>query len=120
MLHRNPRIGHRVKILFTSRPHTPVRLHIDDVVEITLDGQYSKNDIIDYVRDGISKVDDLKLPIDLRDEIQKVLIEGANGMFLWVSLILDDLRNSKKTTRKAIQENLRPYRKICRNCTGIF
>jgi hypothetical protein len=85
MLHHIPCVGHRVKILFTSRPHTPVRSHIADVVEIALDREYSETDIVDYVRDGISQLDDLKLPIELRDEILKILIEGANGMFLWVS-----------------------------------
>jgi hypothetical protein len=99
-------IGHRVKILFTSRPHTPIRLNITDV-EIALDRQYSEKDIIDYAKDGLSKLEDLKLPIELRDEIQKVLIEGANGMFLWVSLILDDLQNSKETTISAIQTKLK-------------
>jgi ankyrin repeat protein len=104
-----PFIGQRMKILFAGRPHTPVRLNIPDVVEIDLSSKsrYSEKDITEYVRDGISKLDDLKLPIELRDEIEKVLIEGANGMFLWVFLILDDLRNSKQTTREAIQDKLK-------------
>jgi hypothetical protein len=107
MLYRDPRIGNRVKILFTSRPHAPVRSHIAGVVEIALDTQYSATDITNYVKDGIARLDRIKLPFELRDEIQKVLIEGANGMFLWVSLILDDLHNSKRTTRKAIQAKLK-------------
>jgi hypothetical protein len=107
MLYRNPCIGNRVKILFTSRPHTPVRSHIASVVDIALDTQYLGTDITNYVKDGIARLDRINLPFELRDEIQKVLIDGANGMFLWVSLILDDLHNSKRTTRNAIQAKLK-------------
>jgi hypothetical protein len=82
-------------------------VYIADVVEIALDRHCLEKDITEYVRDGVARLDDLKLPVDLCDEIQKALTEGANGMFLWVSLILDDLHNSKKITRKAIQEKLK-------------
>jgi hypothetical protein len=96
-----------VKIPFTSRPHAPVRSHIAGVVEIALDTQYPGADITNYVKDGIARLDRIKLPFELRDETQKVLIDGANGMFLWVSLMLDELHNSKRTTRNAIQANLK-------------
>jgi hypothetical protein len=77
-----PRIGHRVKILFNSCSHIPVRSHIADVVEIALDSQYLEKDITAYVRDSIPGLVKINLPIDLYDEIQKLLIDGANRMFL--------------------------------------
>jgi len=43
----------------------------------------------------------------MSEEIRDVLINGANGMFLWVSLILDNLRTSRTTKPRAIREKLR-------------
>lgn len=43
----------------------------------------------------------------MAQEIQQVLIDGASGMFLWVSLILDDLKNSYTTKPRIIREKLR-------------
>jgi len=43
----------------------------------------------------------------LGEEVRKALMDGANGMFLWVSLILDDLKKSTNTTPRAIRKALK-------------
>jgi hypothetical protein len=60
-----------------------------------LECEYLETDSTPYVKDNMAELDKIKLPIEVCDEIEKVPIAGANGMFLWVSLILEHLRNSE-------------------------
>jgi hypothetical protein len=74
-------------------------------VEILLDTN-NRKDIADYVHASDLKLTKCNFPTELRQEIQKTLIEGSNGMFLWVYLILSDLttpgRNSPHEIRKKL------------------
>jgi hypothetical protein len=97
-LQRDNSIGNRIKIIITSRPHVDVKLSLPDVVIIPLDSNNLKNDIVDFVTTEASKL--TQFPVALREEIRQALISGADGMFLWVSLIIDDLQ--KSTTRPRI------------------
>jgi len=98
-------VGKRIKIIITSRPHIPVKSHLPSVVDILLNADNLMQDITDFVTAEIRKLP--RFPATLRDEVQDVLIRGANGMFLWVSLILDDLQKSTTTRPRIIRDKLR-------------
>jgi hypothetical protein len=98
-------IGKRINIVITSRPHIQMDSYFPDVVEISLDKNNLK-DIADYVH-GDLKLKKCNFPPELRQEIQITLIEGSNGMFLWVYLILDDLTTSGRKSPHAIRTKLK-------------
>jgi ankyrin repeat protein len=63
-------------------------------------------DISDYVHSSVGKLE-LKLPIGIREDIQKALIEESNGMFLWVYLILYELKTSGDSSEVNIRNMLK-------------
>jgi ankyrin repeat protein len=97
--------GNRFKIIITSRPHLDVELSLPDVIIIPLDNNNLKNDIADFVTTEATKL--TQFPVALREEIRQALINGADGMFLWVSLIIDDLQKSTTTRARIIREKLK-------------
>jgi hypothetical protein len=102
-LQRDNSIGNRIKIIITSRPH--VELNLPDTVIITLDNNNLKEDIADFVTIEASEL--TQFPVTLREEIRHSLINGDDGMFLWVSLIIDDLQKSTTTRPRIIREKLK-------------
>jgi ankyrin repeat protein len=104
-LQRDYSIGSRIKIIITSRPHVDVKLSLPDVVIIPLDSNNLKDDIVDFVTTEAAKL--TQFPIALQEEIRQALINGADGMFLWVSLIIDDLQKSTTTRPRIIREKLK-------------
>ena len=92
-----------IKLLITSRPHIPVESVFQDVSIIPLAAHNLQNDIVAFVQ---TEVDKLEFADTLGDEVQKFLIHRAKGMFLWVSLIVDDLKKSTNTTPRAIKKKL--------------
>jgi hypothetical protein len=98
-------ITKRIKILVTSRPHVRVDTYYPDVVEIPLDTN-NQNDITDYVNSSVVELEQRKFPIDLRNEIKEILIEGSNGMFLWVYLVLSELKKTTDSSPFAIRKKL--------------
>jgi len=98
-------IANRIKIIITSRPHLDVELNLLDVGIIPLDEMNLKKDITDFVTTEASKL--VQFPVALREEIRQALISGADGMFLWVSLIIDDLQKSTTTRPRIIREKLK-------------
>ena len=104
-LTRGHHTGTRLKMVITSRPHIPVASHLEDMVQIPLTAKDLANDIEIFVKAEINKLPNL--PDELREEIRTTLLEGANGMFLWVSLILKNLENLNTTTPRAIKETLK-------------
>jgi ankyrin repeat protein len=101
------RVGNRIKIIITSRPHVDVELYLPDVVIIGLDSDNSNlnNDIADFVTAEASKL--ARFPVTLKEEIRHALINGADGMFLWVSLVIDDLQKSTSTRSRIIRQKLK-------------
>jgi hypothetical protein len=99
-------MGKRIKIVITGRPHIPMDSYFRDVVEISLDTNNLK-DIADYVQASDLELKKRKFPTELRQEIQKTLIEGSNGMFLWVYLILYDLTTPGRKSPHAIRTKLK-------------
>jgi ankyrin repeat protein len=104
-LRRDNSIGNRIKIIITSRPHIEVASGIPDIVTMPLDNSNLKKDIADFVTTEASKL--AQFPEALQEEIRLALIDGADGMFLWVSLIIDDLQKSTTTRPRIIREKLK-------------
>ncbi|KAF8543181.1 hypothetical protein BDD12DRAFT_874965 [Trichophaea hybrida] len=94
-----------IKIIVTSRPHIAVTSHLTEVIKIPLTGETLKSDISAYVEAEVYKQS--QFTGSLREEVQNALIDGANGMFLWVALILDGLKNSADTRPLAIRKALK-------------
>jgi ankyrin repeat protein len=80
--------------------------YFPDIVEIPLDSN-NLDDIAKYVHASVLELKKRHLPIELRQEIQEALIEGSSGMFLWVYLILHDLKTSTKTSPYDIRQKLK-------------
>jgi hypothetical protein len=95
----------RIKIFLTSRPHVRVDTYYPDVVEIRLDNN-NQNDITDYINSSIVELEHRRFPIDLRNEIKDILIEGSNGMFLWVYLVLSELKTTTDSSPFTIRKKL--------------
>jgi len=102
-LFQDPSVRRKVKVLITSRPHILVALYFT-ATEISLDACSLKSDITTF---AVSEVNKLPQFSAMAQEIQQVLIDGANGMFLWVSLILDDLKTSFTSKPRIIREKLK-------------
>ena len=101
LVHDDPAINRRVKLVLTSRPHILISSYLTGVSEISLNASSLQNDITSFV---IAEVGNLPQSHSMAKKIRDV---GANGMFLWVSLILDNLRTSSTTKPRAIREKLR-------------
>jgi len=76
-----------IKIILTSRPHVPVKLHLRNIIELPLIAEDLKNDITAFIESEVSK--QMQFTGCLGKEVRQTLIEGAKGMLLWVSRILD-------------------------------
>ncbi|KAF8534445.1 hypothetical protein BDD12DRAFT_895913 [Trichophaea hybrida] len=93
-----------INIIITSRPHIPITSYLKEVIEMPLAADNLKSDITAFVEAEVHQHPQFRG--SLGEEVRKALIDGANGMFLWVSLILKDLKASMKTTRRAIRNAL--------------
>jgi hypothetical protein len=99
-------ITKRVKIFVTSRPQVRVDSYFPDVIKLSLETKTGE-DISDYVYSGVEKLEQRKFPIGIREDIQKVLIKESNGMFLWVYLILYELKTSEDASKFNIRNKLK-------------
>jgi hypothetical protein len=107
-------IRKRIKVVITSRPQIPMKSYFPDLVDIPLDSN-TRNDIVNYVHASVLELKKRHFPTELRQEIQDARIEGSNGMFLWVDLILYDLKTSARTSQHAIQNMLKTLPKSLPN-----
>ena len=96
-----------MKIIITGRPHIPVARELRRSTEISLDSGAVSKDICKYVADKVRELSVNRHFAALEQEIQDALVNGANGMFLWVSLIVDSLNEIKLSTPKAIRQKLK-------------
>jgi hypothetical protein len=99
-------ITKRIKIFVTSRPQIRVDSYFPDVVKLSLETK-NREDISNYVHSSVEKLEQRKLPIHLRNEIKEILINGSNGMFLWVFLILYELKTSGDSSEVNIRNKLK-------------
>lgn len=73
------------------------------IIFIEVSAIKNATDIKNYILKSIGRVKALKLrgiPLEERKELRKKIVqkleEGANGMFLWVNLMLDQIRNTSR------------------------
>ncbi|EMR87314.1 putative nacht domain protein [Botrytis cinerea BcDW1] len=79
------------KILFSSRKEAHIRQKLLKQPHIALDSRQEVNqDIQSYLKYKVSKLDTSDQ--DLLSRIENTLMEKANGMFLWVRLVLGELK----------------------------
>ncbi|KAA8893974.1 ankyrin repeat-containing domain protein [Sphaerosporella brunnea] len=96
-------IRRRIKIAITSRPHVPVSSHLTDLIQIPLIAEKLKDDITLFVDSRVHRL----FKGGLIDEVRQALVGGADGMFLWVSLMLEEFEMATTTTPRAIRERLK-------------
>jgi hypothetical protein len=103
-LHNATRTIPPVKIILTSRPHILVTSYLTEIIEMPLAVENLKSDITAFVHAEVHIQP--QFTGSLGEEVREALIHGANGVFLWVSLILEDLKRSTNTTPRAIRKEL--------------
>ncbi|KAH6692826.1 hypothetical protein BKA61DRAFT_714437, partial [Leptodontidium sp. MPI-SDFR-AT-0119] len=81
----------RCKIMISSRREAKIAEKLSGKPQIQLDGrQEVESDIRLYVKYKVKSIE--TTDPDLRKKIESILVEKANGMFLWVRLVVDELR----------------------------
>ncbi|PQE30167.1 hypothetical protein CJF32_00003620 [Rutstroemia sp. NJR-2017a WRK4] len=81
----------RCKILFSSRREVHIHKKLSQQPQISLDGrQEVHRDIQSFVKYKIAKLHTSDQ--DLLSRIESILVEKANGMFLWVRLVVHELK----------------------------
>ncbi|KAI9640653.1 hypothetical protein NHQ30_010957 [Ciborinia camelliae] len=81
----------RCKVLFSSRREVQIREKLSKQPRISLDGrQEVDQDIQSYIKYKITKLHTSNQ--DLLNEIESILAAKANGMFLWVRLVVGELK----------------------------
>ncbi|KAH6714004.1 hypothetical protein BKA61DRAFT_428897, partial [Leptodontidium sp. MPI-SDFR-AT-0119] len=79
------------KIIISSRRDVKIAEKLSGKTQIRLDElQEVESDIRLYVKYKVSSIK--TTDPDLRTKIESILVEKANGMFLWVQLVVDELR----------------------------
>jgi hypothetical protein len=81
------------------------------VIKLSLESNNGE-DISDYAHSSVEKSEQRKLPIGIREDIKKALIEESKGMFLWVYLILHELKTSGDPSEVNIRNKLKSLPKI--------
>ena len=100
----------RLQVLMLGRPE--LNYDMDQVLDqavpmITVSSQKTSADISTYVVTKVSRDRNLRhLPEDFRKEIVQSLTRGADGMFLWVDLMLKEVSSKHREgqIRQALQE----------------
>lgn len=96
-----------LRILLLGRPHViQVHSHSFHFRKIDINPTLLNQDIEAFINDEIAKSEILSLP-ELREDISQTLKYKSDGMFLWVRLMVDDLRrSSSKSELKERLQNL--------------
>ena len=98
----------RIHLVMVGRPQLidEISEALEDFVPtIHVDWRKNSADIIHYVENSIRKSKVLnRAPKSLQDEIVDTIARNANGMFMWVDLMMREL--SKKTRASSIRESL--------------
>ena len=71
-----------IKVIATSREESDIKRALDDIsLSVSLSNQYVDEDIATYVRSSVASNPRLRdYPVDLKEEIERALVEGARGM----------------------------------------
>ncbi|KAI9894150.1 MAG: hypothetical protein M1814_004004 [Vezdaea aestivalis] len=97
----------RLKIFVTSRPYVQIADGLDHPLTIRLRGEdeslSTKKDIVRVIESRLNKLAKRrKLSREVRDLLIERLSDGAGQTFLWVSLVLKDLEESLRTSKKIL------------------
>jgi ankyrin repeat protein len=97
------------KLIITSRPYESIRVRLFPFAIIRLRAEKEEDsinsDIARYVDNRVQKLADLRHYHDeLQDSVHSALIKGADGMFLWVSLMIAIL---EKTPAKLVNDQIK-------------
>ncbi|KAI9715560.1 MAG: hypothetical protein M1812_005864 [Candelaria pacifica] len=130
-LEDSPReIRARVQITIIGRPELRDDINTiweQDITFVEVSPRNNAKDISNYILRGIHRVKILKKRlhaskagfsrIDLRNEIINKLTQGANGMFMWVKLMLDQISNKSRPSevRTALNEAPQDLAKMIRH-----
>ncbi|KAF4999983.1 hypothetical protein FDECE_11331 [Fusarium decemcellulare] len=97
----------RLKVFISSRRDDDIRLHFQSRPVIEMTATDSQDDIVHFVDSKLHQNPHWEgLSDELRDMIRQELVRGAEGMFLWVSLKIYNLSQSKLWTESNIRERL--------------
>lgn len=90
-----------LKVLVTSRPENSIKQAFQKLPRIRLKGEDETDsisrDVAILVQANIDQLQDAGLPYGLLANLQKQLIEGADRTFLWVTLIIQLLKDASKS-----------------------
>lgn len=116
----------RLKLAIVGRPHISYQLLEGlelEVPTIHVTTQKNSGDINQYIHASIKKSVVLRrVSAKLRGEIVEKLSAGAEGMFLWVNLMLQELvkKRSESSIRKALDDSPRGLKEIIRHVLSNF
>jgi len=102
-------VSKKFKLIITSRPEVLVRDHISCLVDISALNECPelRKDIGRYVTQEVSLLMSSKNPDKTLEGYTSGFLEArADGMFLWVSLVLDALRDDGDTSSDFFRETL--------------
>lgn len=106
-LGRQSHSDNKFRMIITSRPELLQTRELPSFAHISLEKKNSQ-DIWSYVDHRVQLIGRLKhLPKDLMVDIRQAVVDGALGMFLWVSLTLYNLERSVSTSPRSIRAQLK-------------
>ena len=59
--------------------------------------EQTKGDIEKFVRNSVKRLANIDGFKDIQQEVERNLLDGADGTFLWISLVMDDIKEKAKT-----------------------
>ncbi|KAL9033596.1 MAG: hypothetical protein Q9214_007437 [Letrouitia sp. 1 TL-2023] len=93
----------RIGFLVTSREESNIETAFAGLAEVGMSKDNVASDVSIYVEAEIERRASLRnLDLELRDEISKALIAGAQGMFRWVSCQIEVLANARNEGQIAL------------------
>jgi ankyrin repeat protein len=103
--------GVTVKLFLTSR----IEGHIEDYLEghatgILVDSAVTRQDVETYISERLAMLKKrLKLDREGEQSLRQVLVDGAEGMFLWAELAIKDLEKTYGLTAKTLTNRVRSF-----------
>ncbi|KAK2736232.1 hypothetical protein FQN57_000830 [Myotisia sp. PD_48] len=116
----------RIRITLVGRPQLGDSISEAleaDIPTIHVTSEKNSPDIVRYIESSIRKSNTLKrASAKLRSEIIEKLSAGAQGMFIWVDLMLKELlrKRSESTMRKSLQEAPKGLNEMLRHVLESF
>lgn len=97
----------RLKLFISSRPDRDIQRYFGSQPLIKIQATDNQDDIGKYVQEKLSNDRRWEgVSVELREEIQRELLERSNGMFQWAALQMYQLSRLKIKTEESIRERL--------------